>query len=110
MYHWLALSGKIPEKSQIHLTSGSVEKCNEFPKGLVNSQLSVGCMSRLQINSATDWEAPQWTLASPDSTSKSVPQAPWHAGAENGSFCNSWAQIESLQAYSLCLSNTQSTV
>lgn len=49
MFHWLALTGQIPEKSQIHLISGSVEKCNELLKGLVNSQLSVGCMSRLQI-------------------------------------------------------------
>lgn len=104
MFHWLALTGKIPEKSQIHLYIGSVEKCNELLKGLVNSQLSVGCMSRLQINSAIDWEAPQRPLARPGSAPVLLAQAPWHSDAENGSFWTSWAWIESLQGCSSCLS------
>jgi len=54
MFHWPALTGEIPEKRRIRLCIGSVEKCNELLKRIVNSQLSVGCMSRLQINSAID--------------------------------------------------------
>lgn len=67
MFHWLALTGEIPEKSQIHLFIGSDEKRNEILKGLVNSQLPVGCMSRLQINSAIDGKTLQWPLARPGS-------------------------------------------
>lgn len=42
VFHWLALAGKISEKGQINLYIGSVEKCNELLKALVNSQLSMG--------------------------------------------------------------------
>lgn len=86
MFHWLALTGKIPDKSQIHLYIGSDEKCNKILKGLVNSQLPVDCMSRLQINSAINCEAPQQSLARPGSAPMLLAWASWHADAENGSF------------------------
>lgn len=85
MFHRLALTGKIPRKSQIHLYIGSDDKHNEILKGRVNSQLPVGCMSRLQINSAIDGETPQQPLARPGSAPMLLAQASWHADAENGS-------------------------